>query len=385
VGVREAIERGHLSVSFDGTKLRGGWSLTRTRREDWILVKRRDEWADATLDIEQAEPASALTGRLVEDVAGDPDAGTWTREVATWSPPMLATLIDHRSWSAPTRADWVFQRKLDGLRCTAVRNGDRVELWSRNHNSFSARFPEVVRELAALPIDNFTLDGELVGFDGHDFVGFGALQQRDATVRVVYCIFDVLHLLGRDTRALPMEDRVALLRQAVDESEHVQLVPDLTDVSLADACARRWEGLIAKRRGSRYTADRSTDWVKLKCTAGQELVVGGWTEPKGTRVGLGALLVGYYDGNDLRYAGKVGTGFTASTLLLLRERLGALAAASSPFAERIAERDAHWVEPRLVVNVVFAEWTGDGRLRHPRFDGVREDKDARSVVREQPH
>jgi len=385
VGMREGIDNGHLSVWFDGTKLHGGWSLTRTRRDDWILVKRRDEWADASLDIEATEPASALTGRMVEDVAADPDAGTWTRGVATWSPPMLATLVDHHTWLEPSRPDWIFQRKFDGLRCVAVRNGDRVELWSRNHNSFSARFPDVVGELTALPIDNFTLDGELVGFDGGDFVGFGALQQRGATTRVVYCLFDVVHLLGRDTRPLPVEDRAALLRQAVEESEHVQLVPDLTGVSLADACAKGWEGLIAKRRGSRYVSDRSTDWVKLKCTAGQELVVGGWTEPKGTRVGLGALLVGYYDGDRLRYAGKVGTGFTAPTLVLLRERLGALATAGSPFAERITERGAHWVEPRMVVNVVFAEWTGDGRLRHPRFEGVREDKDPRSVVREQPH
>ena len=384
VGMRDAIDAGHLSVWFDGTKLHGGWSLTRTRGDDWILVKRRDEWADATLDIEATEPASTLTGRLVEDVAADPDAGTWTGEVATWSPPMLATLVDQRAWLARSRADWVFQRKLDGLRGIAVRNGEQVELWSRNHNSFSTRFPEVVDELAALPIDNFTLDGELVGFDGHDYVGFGALQRRAATTRVVYCVFDVLHLLGRDTRALPVEDRAALLRQAIDEGRHLALVPDLTGVSLDDACAMGWEGLIAKRLGSRYVSDRSADWVKLKCTAGQELVVGGWTEPRGTRVGLGALLVGYYEGDRLRYAGKVGTGFTDATLAWLRTRLRELVATDSPFAERIPERAAHWVDPRLVVNVVFTEWTGDGRLRHPRFAGVREDKDPRSVVREQP-
>jgi bifunctional non-homologous end joining protein LigD len=382
VGMRDAIEAGHVSVWLDGTKLHGGWSLTRTRNDDWIMIKRRDEWADASVDIEETSPQSALSGRLVEEVAGDPKASTWTREVATWSPPMLATLVDADAWLATPRPDWTFQRKFDGLRCVAVRNGDDVALWSRNHNSFSARFPDVAAELAALPVDNFTLDGELVAHNGKDFVGFGALQEHGSKLRVVYCVFDVLHLLGRDVKALPLEDRTALLAQAVESGVSVQVVEDLAGPTLDDACARGWEGLIGKRRGSRYVSDRSPDWIKLKCSASQELVIGGWTEPRGARHGFGALLVGYYEADRLRYAGKVGTGFTEETLGTLSAVLRGLARSDTPFADPVREKTAHWVEPRLVANVAFTEWTRDGRLRHPRFEGLRQDKDPRQVTRE---
>ena len=382
VGMRDAIEKGHVSVWLDGTKLHGGWSLTRTRGDDWIMVKRRDEWADASVDVEEAAPQSAVSGRTIEEVAQDKDAGTWTRARATFSPPMLATLVEADDWLAQPRDGWVFQRKFDGLRCVAVRNGDKVELWSRNHNSFNVRFPKVVAELRASPVDNFTLDGELVAHNGKDFVGFGALQQRGSTLDVVYCVFDVLHLVGNDTKELPLEDRVRLLRQAIEPSDHVVVVEDLKKPSLVDACRRGWEGLIAKRKASPYATDRSSDWVKLKCSASQELVIGGWTEPQGSRHGFGALLVGYHDGGVLRYAGKVGTGYTEKTLASLSKQLTELERPDSPFADHVREKGAHWSEPRLVAEIAFTEWTRDGRLRHPRFEGLRTDKDPSAVVRE---
>jgi bifunctional non-homologous end joining protein LigD len=300
---------------------------------------------------------------------------------------MLATLVDATAWLAEQHPDWTYERKLDGLRCTSVRNGDAIELWSRNHNSFTARFPDVVAELAQFPVDNFTLDGELVAFDGNDFVGFGALQQHGSEFSTVYGVFDVLHLLGRDTRALPLTDRQKLVREVVGPSEHVRPVEELhgDPVSLLSrACEQGWEGLIAKRRESIYTAGRSSDWRKLKCSASQELVIGGWTDPRGARTGLGALLVGYYEGERLRYAGKVGTGFSTETLDDLSRRLHDLERETSPFADQIKEKTAHWAEPRLVANVAFTEWTRDGRLRHPRFEGLRPDKDPTAVIRERP-
>jgi bifunctional non-homologous end joining protein LigD len=302
---------------------------------------------------------------------------------------MLATLVDARRWlEAPEhRRGWVYERKLDGLRCLGVRNGDNVELWSRNHNSFTARYPAVARALAALAVDNFTVDGELVGFDGHDFVGFGAMQQHGSKYTAVYCVFDVVHLLGRETHGLALGDRQKLLAQFIDPGPHVRVLERLEgqpDDLLARACADGWEGVVAKRLDSTYVAGRSADWCKLKCSASQELVIGGWTDPKGARHGFGALLVGYYDGADLRYAGKVGTGFTEDTLTSLSRQLESLARPQSPFADPVRERTAHWVEPALVANIAFTEWTRDGRLRHPRFEGLRPDKDPTAVVREHP-
>ena len=171
-------------------------------------------------------------------------------------------------------------------------------------------------------------------------------------------------------------------RQAIEPSPHVSVVEDLAKPSLDAACRKGWEGLIAKRLTSPYRSDRSSDWVKLKCSASQELVIGGWTEPQGARQGFGALLVGYYEDGALRYAGKVGTGYTEKTLASLSERLRALERPDPHFVDRIREKGAHWVEPELVADIAFTEWTRDGRLRHPRFQGLRTDKDPSSVVRE---
>jgi bifunctional non-homologous end joining protein LigD len=317
----------------------------------------------------------------------DADKGNGNGQPATWRPPMLASLVDAPSWLARGHRDWIFERKLDGLRCVAVRNGQSVELWSRNHKSFNARFPDVVAALRALAVENFTLDGELVAFDGEDFLGFGELQEHGSTLAVVYGVFDVLHLLGHDTEGLALVDRKSLLSGLVASGPHlrpVEALPGEPAELLLAACAQRWEGLVAKRPDGAYVAGRSADWCKLKCTVSQELVIGGWSEPQGARSGFGALLVGYYDGDQLRYAGKVGTGFSAATITSLSAELARLQRAGSPFADAVAERHAHWVEPALVANVAFSEWTRDGRLRHPRFEGLRPDKDPATVVRERP-
>jgi len=395
VAVADAVAAGHLSVWLEGTKLRGGWSLTRTspagEKEAWIMVKRKDEFADPSRDITTEAPDSAVSGRSLEEVKADESGRHWDSKHATWQPPMLAQPLrmpeDRRVLDQP---GWLYERKLDGLRCLAVRNGTEVELWSRNHLPFTRRFPDVVASLTALPVDNFTIDGELVAFE-KGRTSFSLLQRSDPDTRPQYHAFDLLHLLGRDTTGLPLVDRHRLLAQALqgaaDNVVPVSIIEGDPQALLDEACRNGWEGLIAKQADSTYRAGRTPDWRKLKCTASQELVVGGWTDPSGSRVGLGALLVGYYDDEGLlRYAGRVGTGFDDKELQHLRATFATLQASECPFADPEARRvkGAHWVRSELVVAVGFSEWTPDGRLRHPRYEGIRSDKAAIEVRRELP-
>ncbi len=386
VAITDAVAAGHLSVWLDGAKLRGGWSLTRTGDQQWILVKRSDDLADAGREVTVDAPQSVKSGRSLEQVGADRDADEWTAERATWVPPMLASLTKAAD-PALTSARWRFERKLDGLRCVAVRNGDEVSLWSRNHLSFNRRFPELASAIGRLPVDNVTIDGEIVAYDG-ERTSFALLQRGEPGTRPVFCAFDLLHLLGRDTTGLPLADRLALLSQTLDGAPEnlvgVAAEEGHPEPLLQRACAGGWEGVVAKRLDAPYRSGRSGAWRKLKCSASQELVVGGWTDPTGTRTGFGALLVGYHDEEGFRYAGKVGTGFDQATLRDLAARLQRIGRADSPFSDRVRVKGAHWVEPRLVVAVAFTEWTGDGRLRHPAFQGLRTDKSAASVRRERP-
>jgi bifunctional non-homologous end joining protein LigD len=284
------------------------------------------------------------------------------------------------------QAGWLFERKLDGLRCLAVRNGGEVGLWSRNRLPFTARFPDIAAALARLPVDNFTVDGELVAFDGNR-TSFALLQRPQSGSRPEFHAFDLLHLLGRDTRLLPLTDRKRLLAQALENAgAGIHVVPTVEgdpQVLLEQACAAGWEGIIGKRKDRPYLSGRSPDWRKLKCLISQELVVGGWSDPGGSRIGLGALLVGYFDDQGgLHYAGKVGTGFDDKELAGLRRVLNELATDQSPFAQVVNIKGAHWVHPRLVIAVAFTEWTNDGRLRHPRFEGVRPDRAPADVRRD---
>jgi bifunctional non-homologous end joining protein LigD len=295
--------------------------------------------------------------------------------------PMKAVLTDER-FSDP---GWIFERKLDGIRCIAVKGDHRVRLVSRNHLSLNGRFPEVVDALERDAATHFVLDGEVVAFAGAQ-TSFARLQQRGERPTPVFLyVFDLLHLGGEDLTGLPLRRRKALLRSALSFHGPVRLTPHRNgdgEALFREACRKGWEGVIAKRVDSPYTHGRSRDWLKFKCSAEQELVIGGYTAPKGSRTDLGALLVGYYEAGRLRYAGKVGTGFTRATLRDLAGRLEPLRRERSPFADEVPERATTWVEPRLVAQVGFGEWTRDGRLRHPRFLGLREDKAAEEVVRE---
>jgi ATP-dependent DNA ligase len=279
-----------------------------------------------------------------------------------WLEPMAATLTQERF----TGPEWIFERKYDGIRLLAYRQRDEVRLYSRNR--LPQHIPPLAAALAALPVDEIILDGEIT-------------WSRSGG----YHVFDILWLDGRDLTELPFDERRAVLERLPFAApiERVEALAD--DHPWERACREGWEGVIAKRRTSRYEHRRSPHWLKMKCEASQELVVGGFTDPQGARVGLGALLVGYYDEGDFVFAGKIGTGFDTKLLLDLRTRLDKLEIPGTPFtkASGLPRLRAHWVRPAIVVQVAFIEWTVNGKLRHPRLLGVRYDKSPREITREQ--
>ncbi len=294
---------------------------------------------------------------------------------------MKAVLTDER-FSHP---DWIYERKLDGIRCIAVREGKEVRLLSRNDLPLNGRYPELAETLAGQPCGRFAVDGEVVAFDGAQ-TSFSLLSRRgQRRVRVFLYVFDVLWIEGHDVRPLPLRSRKRLLRGVLEFRGDIRLTPhrkERGEELFEQACAKGWEGLIAKRADSPYSSSRSKDWLKFKCDRSQELVIGGYTAPRGSREELGALLTGYFENGELRYAGKVGTGFDGATLRDLAERMRPLRRDDPPFADAPRERTATWVEPELVAQIGFTEWTRHGRLRHPRFLGLRFDKPAAKVVRE---
>jgi DNA ligase D-like protein (predicted ligase) len=304
---------------------------------------------------------------------------------------MLATLTDRRDFGA----DWLLERKFDGERCVARKQGDDVRLESRTGKDLTGTYPEVRAALIAQRARELLLDGEVVAFEG-DQTSFSRLQQRLGTSApsqqqiaaypVVYCVFDVLEIDGEDLTPRPLEERRARLTRALRPSAALQLSQAWRDEAqrrFDDACRAGWEGLIAKRADAPYAPGRSKDWLKLKCVWEQEFVIGGYTDPTGSRTDFGALLVGYHEDGRLRYAGKVGTGYTAARLRDLGARLRSLATSGSPFVDASPiPRGTHWTRPELVAQIGFAEWTKDGRLRQPRFLGVRDDKRPADVTRE---
>lgn len=280
-----------------------------------------------------------------------------------WLEPMAATLTQDRF----SGGDWLFERKFDGIRVIAYKRGGDVRLYSRNR--LPQNLPPLAAAIARLPVEEVILDGEIT-WDLHSG----------------YHVFDILWLNGHSVTSLPLEERRALL-QELPFTAPIRRVELLDEPEPWERARREgWEGVIAKRRGSPYEHRRSKHWLKMKCERSQELVVGGFTDPQGARVGLGALLVGYYDGEDLVFAGKIGTGFDTRLLLDLRKRLDALETPQSPFTKAVGlpRLRAHWVRPEIVVQVGFLEWTGNDKLRHPRLLGVRFDKEAKDIVREYP-
>ena len=301
----------------------------------------------------------------------------------------LAQLVDE----APAGDEWLHEQKFDGYRIVAACNGGKLQLLSRRFNDWTAQFPTVVDAVAALKVKDVVLDGEVCVVMPDGRTSFQALQgsfgRREANI--VYFAFDLLWLDGEDIAQLPLEERKQRLAKLIGKKQGVLRYSDHVvgngGAFFKLACKQGLEGIISKRRDKPYSPGRGHGWLKTKCLMRQEFVIGGYTDPEGSRTHVGALLVGYYQDGKLVYGGKVGTGFTNKDLVALERALAPLEAAKSPFAPEPKRAwtgpNRHWVTPLLVCEIAFSEWTNDGRLRHPSFQGLRADKPAAEITRDQ--
>jgi bifunctional non-homologous end joining protein LigD len=411
----EQIAKGSLKFELFGKKLHGSFALVHIKgrggeENAWLLIKERDDEVDPKWRVED-HPESVKSGKTLEDFAKDPRAPHWdsSRPVSERSAkpsikgrreampaiesPMLATPVE----AAFDDPKWLFEVKWDGYRALARIDPDgSVALVSRNGQDFTPKFPELASLAEAFSERPLLVDGEIVVLDADGKPSFGALQERlDRFGRtrpqdrpVTFVAFDLLYGNGRDLRDEPLEKRKAALEALVTGRGPVMLSKHVVGDGKAlfeVARERGLEGIVGKRRDSKYVDRRSRDWVKIKTLMRQETVVGGWTEGRGSRKYFGALLVGVNEGGALRYAGSVGTGFDAKKLAAIAAKLAPLERKTEPFSERPpTETKAHWVTPSLVAEVSFTEWTRDGLMRHPVFVALRSDKDAADVAREVP-
>ncbi len=440
----KGYKKGHLKFALHGEKLHGAWHLVRSRRgeegekEQWLLFKEDDAEArpESEGKITEEEARSVTTGRTIEEIAADAD-NTWNsnrppkdsakqrfaaaaakaaaklkpgakgvsaKAKAAASPapavagarkaampkeilPELTTLVDE----VPAGDQWLHEIKFDGYRMLAFIDGGRVRMLTRKANDWTDRFSGLVEPLKALPVRQAVLDGEVVIVAPNGTTSFQLLQNvlnNGRQGELVFYGFDLLYLDGHDLRGVPLLERKEALRVLLDGkvdegpvrfSDHVV---GNGAVFHQHACQMGLEGIIAKRCDSRYVAKRTKDWLKIKCQRRQEFVIGGWTDPKGSRSAFGSLLLGFYRGGELIHAGRVGTGFDESRLADVHARLKMLETERSPFAnygQRRAPKDVHWVKPELVCEVAFTEFTSEGILRHPSFIALREDKASKSV------
>jgi len=294
--------------------------------------------------------------------------------------PMLATLVD----SPFNRAGWIYEEKYDGVRMLAYKEGSKVTLISRNAIDRTERYPKIAEAIAKLKSETLALDGEIVVFDADKVSRFQFLQKGDG--RATYAVFDCIYRDGKDLRNAPLAERRALLEQSVRPSSNLILSARLdADGIKAFEIAKRkgFEGLIAKDLSSKYVSGRSPAWLKVKVRKEDEFVIAGYTKPTGARHFFGALLLGIYTRGKLDYVGKVGTGFNEETLQSLYKKFGSLKRATSPFDSEVRERGATFVAPKLVAQIAYTEWTSDGKLRHPVYLGLRDDKDAKDVKRQE--
>lgn len=400
----QAYAKGKLRFRLQGEKLSGVWNLFRTRlagkKEQWMLVKSHDAQArsEADYSIVEAQPDSVISDRTLvprRNASAKPAPAPKRKRVGAGNKaalpgllqPQLATLVD-----SPPAGDWRYEVKFDGYRVLARIEGDDVRLFTRNGHDWSHKMPRQVAALRALGLDSAWLDGEMVVNGDNGATDFQALQNAFDTAhdeQIVYYLFDLLFLGGQDLRALPLEDRRKALGKLLeqDQSEVLEFSADFqqpVESLLDSACRLELEGLIGKRAGSPYTGRRSADWIKLKCKQRQEFVIVGFTDPKGSRSGFGALLLALHDPDtgELRYAGKVGTGFSATTLDSIHARLKPLEIGKPalPRPPTGAEaRGVHWLKPKLMAEVSYAQMTRDGVVRHSVFHGLRDDKPASAV------
>ena len=384
--LRKELKDGKLSFFLRGEKLKGSYTLVRTRQtKQWLLIKHKDRFAQANDVLARAH--SVLSGYSLDDISPAHLPARLDAAVlaptgpAEAVPKELAPMLAEIGEQARTDPKWLYEPKLDGYRVIAFVRDGKVKLQSRNGLDYTAQFPEIASELATQAIDKMVLDGEVVAFDANGVPSFNALQNRAQLktekeiaegrrqTPIAYVCFDLLHFAGLNLRGSPYIDRRRYLTQCLLPADHVQLVhvSDDAEKLYAAAIDRGFEGIVAKRKDSTYQPGRrSSAWLKIKAVQSAEFVVGGYTKGKGAREPLGALLLGYWDDKKFRYVGHVGSGLDEETFQDLRERVAKLTRKTSPFAEKVdLHRPTTWVEPKLVVEVNFASFTPDGNLRAP--------------------
>jgi bifunctional non-homologous end joining protein LigD len=436
--VDEGLRTGSLKFILHGTKMKGKWALIRMggkaaneRKPNWLLIKEHDEFERKETDpsVTEAEPNSVVTGRTMEQIAKSEDhvwnskdtakGKAWYRKESLDSekpparaetkianfgsalskalkeklPDFVAPELALQADTPPTGDGWLHEIKLDGYRIQARKDGGRVQLLTRTGLDWTHRMKAIAALVGALPAEKAILDGEVVVLAENGMTSFADLQaafQEGVRKPLTYFVFDLVHLNGHSTRELKLVERKKMLERIVEGAgeylrfgEHIE-----TDGSAVfqKACEMHLEGIISKRAASKYASGRSGDWLKLKCVHEQEFVIGGFTLPSNGIHGVGALLLGYYDGKKLIYAGRTGTGFTQKTHGILRDQLDELRQKTNSFENVPAEarRGAIWLQPKLVAQVNFSTWTADNLVRQASFKGLREDKPAKDVRREEP-
>lgn len=416
---REGYRSGKLKFELQGEKLHGRWNLVRMRgrgnerQEPWLLIKERDEVARpaAEFDVVEALPDSVNAARTAGKSATkktarkaarkDIDAKNVSLSSSVPLPagarraplpltlaPQLATLTN----TVPKSGDWIYEIKFDGYRILARVDGTDVRLFTRNGNDWTSKLKHLTQAVTALQLPSGWLDGEIVIPSGEGRTSFQSLQNAfdtSSTQGIHYYLFDMPFFDGHDLRQVPLRERRQLLQRllANNKSNYLRFSDEFEadpDSLLDAACKLRLEGVIGKRADAPYISARSNTWIKLKCTQRQEFVIGGYTDPKGSRTGIGSLLLGVHDAQGrLIYTGNVGTGFGEKVLTQLRNQLVALETSQAPFHDLPRGIKGHWVKPKLVAEVSFGEWTNDGRIRHSVFHGLRTDKEPGKITKEQ--
>ena len=395
-----AYRAGKMKFRLDGGKLQGGWTLVRTRlpggrKEQWLLIKEKDEAARSAkdYDITEAEPGSVLSGPKAGTKRKADDAALSLRKpsaIPDTFTPQLATLVEE----IPREGDWMYEIKFDGYRLLARVDGKEVKLFTRDGKDWTAKLPAQADAIRALGLESAWLDGEIVCLDKQDVPNFQLLQKAIHDHRskdLVYFLFDLPYLNGHDLRKAALRERRGLLEQVLSVTSPGVLrystpIGQSPQQLLDSACRLSMEGIIGKRLDAPYENKRSDSWIKLKCRRRQEFVIGGYTDPQGSRKFFGALLLGVYDNGKLRYAGRVGTGFDRAVLHATYQQLNALEQKTNPFGHipaDVRKAGTHWVKPQLVAEISFAEWTDEGMLRQAVFHGLRMDKAATDIRREE--